>query len=370
MYARILLVVILTFHTVDLWADISVQGYLLNAAYENAASDPSCAIPANCPVGRIYWNTTANEPRVWDGSSWQQILVGSSSVPDPLLLSDGTAAAPTYSFTAQPTTGIYRDPSDSSINFSRAGTRVFKANNLGIVHENTTGASSLTLLSSGQNALVRIRAQGTDGAQDSVLYFGDSANQSIGSIYYDHGTKEMKFNVEATSMFTSKQASYNLGIFNNASTSNLEIQGLGENEFNLYSEGNIRIRADSDNDGGSRIDFDISGSGRLAILKDIGVFAIDGITTGTSGANILRWKVYTGTIGSHADVNFAPAGATIILSCTGVEIPPSANGINRSVPIDKNISSVEWTTPSVNNSCQITSPTGSSISYRVIVYYQ
>ncbi len=94
-------------HSSQLWADIQVQGYLNQAAMENLASAPTCAPAATCPLGRIYWDTTANEPRIWDGSVWQEMLVGAAAVPDPLQLGPGGAGSPTYSFADDTDTGIY-----------------------------------------------------------------------------------------------------------------------------------------------------------------------------------------------------------------------------------------------------------------------
>lgn len=100
------LIFCVTLHSSQLWADVQVQGYLNQAAMENLAADPTCVPATTCPDGRIYWNTVANEPRIWDGAAWQEMLVGSSVVPDPLLLGDGTAGAPTYSFSSETSSGV------------------------------------------------------------------------------------------------------------------------------------------------------------------------------------------------------------------------------------------------------------------------
>ncbi len=59
-------------------------------------------------------------------ATWTQRLVfGGGGVPDPLLLGDGTAGAPTYSFTSSPTTGIYRSAADR-LAFAVAGVGKFQ----------------------------------------------------------------------------------------------------------------------------------------------------------------------------------------------------------------------------------------------------
>ncbi len=105
---RILILIGLLMACGTLRADIEVQGYLNNAALENQVADPSCAPAVTCPEGRIYWDSVLNKFRVWDGLIWADVLFGAGAVPDPLLLASGAAGGPTYSYTSEPTSGMYR----------------------------------------------------------------------------------------------------------------------------------------------------------------------------------------------------------------------------------------------------------------------
>lgn len=53
-----------------------IYGQLEKAQLENLSADPT---PAS--TGLTYWNTTLVNPRVYDGTTWQNISLGSSSVP-------------------------------------------------------------------------------------------------------------------------------------------------------------------------------------------------------------------------------------------------------------------------------------------------
>lgn len=183
MYRIILLLIFCVTHSSQLWADVQVQGYLNSAALENLASDPSCVVPANCPDGRIYWNTTSNEPRIYNGTTWQQILIGSSSVPDPLLLSNGLEVAPTYSFTSQTGTGLWRTTNEliSSVNgVQRLSARASGAST--VFEVGTTAAAGIARLD--------LLTDGA-GSNDSEIAFGDAADANIGRIVYDHSSDDM-----------------------------------------------------------------------------------------------------------------------------------------------------------------------------------
>jgi len=73
------------------------------------------------PAGALYFNSTSNNMRLWDGSAWQVVATpsgdfllrdGSSPMTGALLAAAGTAAAPGVAFDGDPDTGIYLSSSD------------------------------------------------------------------------------------------------------------------------------------------------------------------------------------------------------------------------------------------------------------------
>lgn len=68
---------------------------------------PTASLPVTAPIGQIVFDSTTNTVKVTtDGSTWT--AVGGSGVPTyPLLAPNGSAGAPSYSFSANPTVGIY-----------------------------------------------------------------------------------------------------------------------------------------------------------------------------------------------------------------------------------------------------------------------
>lgn len=235
-------------------ADVDVQGFLNTAAMENLAADPTCTPASTCPEGRIYWNTVAGEPRIWDGSAWQEILAGASSVPDPLLLGNGSNTNPTYSFASDPASGLYLSGANTAITTSAGGLVLLRPNGsttedviirangtvsadyLGAVgsptyswgteqtsgmwfenaddsirfsvnseqlleiddgaalFSNSNGSHVLETRSNEGSANIRIRAlSSVAGTYDSQIQFGDTADTDRGRIIYDHSTDDFEF---------------------------------------------------------------------------------------------------------------------------------------------------------------------------------
>lgn len=72
------------------------------------AADPAGA----CSTGRFWWNTTSNAMFVCENAVWASQSISSGSISYPLLAPNGTAAAPSYSFTSNPDTGLFLAGSD------------------------------------------------------------------------------------------------------------------------------------------------------------------------------------------------------------------------------------------------------------------
>ena len=106
-----------------------------------------------------------------------------------LQLADGTAAAPSLNFANDTNTGIFR-PTADTIAFTEGGAEAMRIDSSGQVGIGTTSPASLLHISSSSNTRIKITA-GT--SNDSQINFGDSGDDDIGMINYDHAQNSMKF---------------------------------------------------------------------------------------------------------------------------------------------------------------------------------
>jgi hypothetical protein len=81
----------------------------------NDLADVNAPAPSNDQV--LTWNAAT--------SKWINQSPGAVVIPDPLLLSDGTAGAPTYSFASDTDTGVYL-PAANQLGFTAGGTQVLQ----------------------------------------------------------------------------------------------------------------------------------------------------------------------------------------------------------------------------------------------------
>ena len=93
-------------------------------------------------VGDLYFNTTQNELRIFNGSSWQagvtagnnfMALSGANAMNGPLQLENAsdTELLPSLTFEGDPNTGLFQDQADT-LSISTNGTERFKVENTGI----------------------------------------------------------------------------------------------------------------------------------------------------------------------------------------------------------------------------------------------
>jgi hypothetical protein len=101
------------------------------------SSNPSVDNDGNAlTTGDLYFNSVANDLRVWDGSAWQPVggAVSSLSVTGVASFADGTAAAPSITNTGDLDAGLFF-PAADTVAVSTGGTermRVDSAGNVGI----------------------------------------------------------------------------------------------------------------------------------------------------------------------------------------------------------------------------------------------
>jgi len=112
----------------------------------------------------------ANERLLWDGSAWSTALSGSS-----YLASNGTAGAPSHSFTADPDTGMYRNAANQ-LGFSTGGSQRLLLTNSQI----TSSTGDFLLNNAGTNSVANINKNAA--GNDATLGFqtGFTHHASLG----------------------------------------------------------------------------------------------------------------------------------------------------------------------------------------------
>jgi hypothetical protein len=110
---------------------------------------PTASLPVAAPVGQIVFDTTTNTVKVTtDGSTWT--AVGGSGVPTyPLLAPNGTAAAPSYSFSGDATSGLWRNGTNLTLSNSTAAFGINVSSTQMFVSGNNGTAAAPAISSSG-----------------------------------------------------------------------------------------------------------------------------------------------------------------------------------------------------------------------------
>jgi hypothetical protein len=95
-------------------------------------------------AGMVVYNTTDNLVSFYNGTSWDNLAAGGVSYP--LLAPDGTAGAPSYSFSSDSNTGLYRIGNEN-LGFSANGALVFQYDTTGVYPnaDNTKDLGSASL---------------------------------------------------------------------------------------------------------------------------------------------------------------------------------------------------------------------------------
>jgi hypothetical protein len=172
-----------------------------------SAPNSSPAGSAGNAVGEQWLDTSGSTVvlKVWDGSAWQQQNKFSAVA--------GTAAAPSYSFSGDPNTGIYSPGADQVAVATNGVGRLFvdASGNVGVgttspsdflhVMESSASAAtpslgSVALFERAANAGITI-ATGNTGL--STLFFADSDSPSIGRIVYDHSSDNLQIYTNGSS---------------------------------------------------------------------------------------------------------------------------------------------------------------------------
>ena len=121
-------------------------------------------------------------------------------------LSSGSASAPSYSFTGDANTGLFRSGADA-IGLVTGGTSRLAIDSSGNVGIGGTATAKLDVHHADEDGL---RFTTADGAQ-TFIDFGDASDNNIGSIRYDHADNHMRFltnNAERIRMFSDGDISF------------------------------------------------------------------------------------------------------------------------------------------------------------------
>ena len=124
--------------SLDAFDDIYLGAYSTNPTLDNDGNALT--------IGDQYFNTTANELRIWNGSSWQSPsviggTVATLNVSEVASFADGSAALPSITNDGDTNTGIFF-PAADTIAFAEGGTEVMRINSSGQI-ETTAGTAAL-----------------------------------------------------------------------------------------------------------------------------------------------------------------------------------------------------------------------------------
>ena len=178
-------------------------GELFKGVPDGTAAAPAIAFESDDGNG-IFLGTTDTVGIATNGSSRMTVSTTAVTSTLPVIVPDGTAAAPSVAFTGSGTdTGVY-SPGVDQVAISTGGTgRLFVASDgkIGIGEASAgsyfkvtglTGASIIEAAGVDTNGFADVEIKSTGTAGSSRLYFSDTAAQS-GLIRYSHSSNSMEF---------------------------------------------------------------------------------------------------------------------------------------------------------------------------------
>ena len=253
----------------DAFDDIYLGAYSTNPTLDNDGN--------SLTTGDQYFNTTANELRVWNGSSWQAAsviggTVSTLNVTGVASFADGSAALPSITNDGDTNTGIFF-PAADTIAFAEGGAEAMRINSSGNVGIGTASPSSPlnVVASSGSGLAIAINGRSSDNTGAMYLYANDGTTQQATIIatatefrhssvpaaavqtFYTNSAERMRINSSGQVEFTAGTAALpaitttgdtNTGIFY-AAADTVGIATGGSERMRIDSAGNVGIGASS-----------------------------------------------------------------------------------------------------------------------------
>ena len=198
------------------------------------ASDPTVDNDGNAlTTGDQYFNTTANELRVWNGSTWQAAstvggTVTSLNVTGVASFADGSAAAPSITNDGDTNTGIFF-PAADTIAFTEGGVESMRINSSGNVGIGTTSGSARLNVNGGTstsqirwevNNAAFTQEVSTNAAANAYVYKSNDASYHVWKL---SNTEAMRIDSSGRLLVNSSSARANL--FNSTTAASLQIEG-------------------------------------------------------------------------------------------------------------------------------------------------
>ena len=215
--------------------------------------------PPNPPIPVYQWVTSTGPPVVPPTPT---------PLPDPLLISDGTAAAPSLAFTTNPDTGIYRVASDV-IGFTTAGSATFRMDTVNL-RGNVNNTASMPGKTAGTEALP---AYAFVNDTDTGMY-RHGANE-VG--FATAGTENLRLTGSNLRMASATSVIYNTGYFRGVAATGTAASPTyswdGDTDTGMYRSGTNQIGFSA----GNSTKFKINTAG----VEVIGTSTLNGQVSGT-----------------------------------------------------------------------------------------
>lgn len=156
---------------------IDINGYLRKAALENQSTDPSTTL-----TGRVYWNTTVQSPKVYNGTSW--VTLGSGAAVSPTAQSYGPSAVTPVGTAGFPQLGHVLDTKD----FTAPASNQYAFWNLSSTSTTADGGSQgISLTPNGTPTYVTANVIGATGGSAVATLNGATQYYSSTNAFFNPG---------------------------------------------------------------------------------------------------------------------------------------------------------------------------------------
>jgi hypothetical protein len=232
--------------------------------YRIDSSNPTTSLD----VGDLVFNTTDNELRVYNGSTWQAGVTataglvsksGDTMTGNLLLDNDASAAAPDLGFDGDDDTGIY-SPGANQFAIATGGTGRLFVDASGNVGVGTTSPAYPLVVASNITSTLQILSGGS--TNQSRLFFADANDIGIGRILYDHNDNSMQLYANNTERLRITSAGL-VGIGTSSPTERLHVDGNVNLEIAAANAATRTIELRSNYGGGTFFD-----NAALALIQD------------------------------------------------------------------------------------------------------